>query len=181
MGTLTCAVVRFDGDNTASIAFADGRDRSPGNARWSKHIAIVEHHRHGHLLLRGMFAGHYLDVDESDHVSQKGAGEGAVAGGLIGVLAGPAGIAVGLVVGGIVGSKTGDPSDVEAEPQDLAARLREAIPRGSSAIVLFAPDDEVDEMLAALGDKAKDVARQSLSDQETAALEASLSGGAPGV
>jgi hypothetical protein len=27
-------------------------------------------------VLRGTFAVHYLDVDESDHVSQKGAGNG---------------------------------------------------------------------------------------------------------
>jgi len=180
MAALTCAVVRFDGENAASIAFADARDRSAGEACWSNDVALVEHHRGGHLLLSGMFAGHYLDVDESDHVSQQGAGEGAVAGGLIGVLAGPPGIAVGLLLGGVLGSKTGDPSDVEAEPQELAERLREAVPRGSSAIVLFATDEEADEMLAALGEKAKDAVRQPLSDQETAALEASLSGGASG-
>jgi uncharacterized membrane protein len=179
MAALTCAVVRFDGENTASISFAEARDRSAPDALWAHEVGLVEHHRGGRLLLRGMFAGHYLDIDESDHVSQRGAGEGAVAGGLIGALAGPAGLAVGLMVGGVIGSQTGAPSDFEAEPHELTDRLREVIPRASSAIVLFGPDVEVDELLEALGEQAGEPLRQSLSDAQAATLEASLSGGGP--
>jgi uncharacterized membrane protein len=142
-------------------------------------VGLVEHHHGGRLLLRGMFAGHYLDVDESDHVSQRGAGEGAVVGGLVGVLAGPAGIAVGLLVGGVVGSQEGAPSDVESEPQELTERLRQAIPRSSSAIVLFASETEVDEMLTALGEGAGERLRQPLTDEQSTALEGALGGGAP--
>jgi uncharacterized membrane protein len=175
---LESMVVAFDGENTASISFADARDRAGPDARWPRDVGLVEHHRGGHLLLRGMFGGHYLDVDESDHVSQKGAAEGAIAGGLIGVLAGPPGIAVGLVVGGVVGSQAGSPSDVESEPQELAERLRAAIPRGCSAIVLIADDREIDEMLRTLGDGAKPKLREPLSGAQAATLEASLGGNA---
>ena len=172
-------MVRYDGENTASIRFADARDRSAPDAPWAQEVGLVEHHHGGRLLLRGMFAGHYVDIDESDHVSQRGAGEGAVVGGLVGALGGPAGIAVGLLVGGVVGSQTGAPSDLESQPQELTERLREAIPRSSSAIVLFASEAEIDEMLAALGDGATERLRQPLSDEQAAALEASLAGGAP--
>ena len=173
---LESVVVAFDGDNTASVRFADARDQAAPDARWSRDVGLVEHHHSGRLLLRGMFGGHYLDVDESDHVSQRGAAEGAVAGALIGVLAGPAGIALGLLVGGLAGSQAGAPSDVEAEPQELAERLRAAVPRGCSAIVLIADGGEIDELLGALGDGAQPKLREPVSEEQAATLEASLGG-----
>lgn len=124
--------------------------------------------------MRGMFAGHYLDVDESDSVSQKGTGEGAVTGGLLGVVLGPPGMAVGFLAGALIGGHAGSVPDVEAEPETLVAQLREAIPPSSSAIVMFAPAAEVDEVLALLGDDAKTVGRRALSDDDVAALEAAL-------
>jgi uncharacterized membrane protein len=172
---LDLALVRFDGEGTAVQRYAAAKDLAEGEARWAREVGFVEHHGHGRLLLRGTFAGHYVDVDESDHVSQKGAGEGAVAGGLVGVLLGPLGIAVGLVVGGILGSQAGTASDSEAEPELLADRLRDAVPRSSSAIVLIAAPADVDEMLAALGDGAQGVTRRTLSADEAAQLELALS------
>jgi uncharacterized membrane protein len=118
-------------------------------------------------------------VDESDHVSQRGAGEGAVAGGLIGVLTGPPGIAVGLLLGMIIGAERGPTSDTEAEPQALAEQLRAALPRSSSALVLIAAAPDVDEMLATLGGSAQHIARHSLTADEEAELEASLSATPP--
>jgi uncharacterized membrane protein len=176
---LDLAVVRFDGEGTAVRRYADAKDRSDGEARWAREVGFVERHKHGHLLLRGTFAGHYVDVDESDHVSQKAAGEGAVAGGLVGVLLGPPGIAVGLMVGGIVGSQAGKASDSEAEPQLLADQLRDAVPRSSSAIVLIAPAPDVDEMLAALGEGGQSVTRRALNANEAAQLEDALSAAPP--
>jgi uncharacterized membrane protein len=142
-------------------------------------VGFVEHHRNGRLLLRGTFAGHYLDVDESDRVSQKGAGEGAVAGGLVGALLGPAGIALGLTLGAVVGSQAGKASEVEAEPEALAEQLRAAVPRSSSAIVLIADPPDVDEMVAALDAGAQGITRQTLTPEQQAALEASLSAAPP--
>jgi uncharacterized membrane protein len=192
---LDVAVVRFDGEGTAVRRYADAKDRSDTEARWAREVGFVERHKHGHLLLRGTFAGHYVDVDESDHVSQKGAGEGAVAGGLVGVLLGPAGIAVGggllgvllgpagiavgLTVGGIVGSQAGKVSDSEAEPRLLADQLRDAVPRASSAIVLIAAAPDVDEMLAAMGEGGQSVTRRTLTADETARLEDALSAAPP--
>lgn len=173
---LESVVVSFEGENTASVRFADARDQAGADARWSREVGLVEHFHSGRLLLRGMFAGHYLDVDEADHVSQTGAGEGAVAGGLIGVLAGPPGIAVGLLVGGLIGSQAGTTTDSESEPQELAERLRAAIPRGNSAVVLIADDADIDELLRALD--AQPQLREPVSEAQAAALEASLGGDA---
>jgi uncharacterized membrane protein len=148
------------------------RDPHP---RWTRDVGFVERHHNGHLLVRGTFAGHYVDVDESDDVSERGGREGAATGGLVGVLLGPPGIAVGLLLGAIVGSQVGGPKEPEDEPEALIARLRDAIPRSSSAIVTVAPAPVVDELLEALGDHAKDVVRRPLAGDESAALEASLS------
>ncbi len=174
------AVVQFDGEGTAVKRYADAKDRARSDAPWTQKVGFVEHHHNGRLLLRGLFAGHYLDVDESDHVSQRGGAEGAVAGGLVGVLLGPPGIALGFVVGGIAGAKGAAVSDSELEPQDLADQLRVVVPKSSSAIVLIAPPEDVDEMLSGLGASGEGVTRQTLDSEQTAQLEASLGEASPG-
>ena len=185
--SLDLAVVRFDGEDTAVRSYADAKARA-GDAPWVHEVGFVEHHPSGRLVLRGTFAGHYLDVDESDRVSQTGAGIGAAAGGLVGVLLGPPGIAVGLLVGGILGAELGSPTDTEPEgdAKELAKQLRATVPRASSAIVLIAAPADVDQMLAAFGDEGAaefgedaQPVRRTLSADEAAALEASLQAAPP--
>jgi len=175
------AVVRFEEQGTAVKAYAAARERATGRysisspPRWTQDVGFVERHHNGRLLLRGMFAGHYLDVDEGDEFSQDGAGEGAASGGIGGALLGPPGIAVGLLVGMFIGAHVGSSKEREDEPQALAAQLRDAVPRSSSAIVMFGQAPEIDELLAALGESPDEVIRRTLSDDEAAALETSLS------
>jgi hypothetical protein len=180
--SLDLAVVRFHGEGTAVERFVAARERATPEDRrrplppWTRDVGFVERHHNGRLLLRGVYAGHYLDIDESDRVSQKGAGEGSVTGGLIGALGGPPGIALGLLLGLLVGAHVGGQPDVEDEPESLATQLREAVPRSSSALVMIAPATEVEELLGALGESSDaDTIRRTLTDDETAALEASLS------
>lgn len=173
------ALALFDGEGTAVLRYADAK-QAGGDPRWAREVGFVEHHHGGRMLLRGTFAGHYLDVDESDHFSQRGAGGGAVIGGLAGALLGPVGIPVGFIVGGVVGSQAATPGEIEAEPELLAEQLRAAVPRSSSAVVLIAPAKDVDEMVAALGPAAREIARATLSPEQEAALAQSL-GEAPPV
>jgi uncharacterized membrane protein len=177
--SLDVAVAQFDGEGTAVRRYAAAREVPGADPPWTQMVGFVEHHHNGRLVLRGTFAGHYLDVDESDRVSEKGAGEGAAAGGLVGVLLGPVGIAVGLTLGAVVGSQAGKPSEVEAEPDALAGQLRAAVPRSSSAIVLISEPPDVDEMVAALDAGAEGISRQTLTAEQQAALEASLSSAPP--
>jgi uncharacterized membrane protein len=177
--SLDFAVVRFSGVGTAVQRYAAAKARARSGARWAQEIGFVEHDGGGHLRLRGTFAGHYVDVDEHDHVSQKGAGEGAAIGGIAGVLLGPPGIPFGLIVGALVGSRVGTASDAETEPELLAGQLRTAVPHSSSAIVLIAAPADVDEMLAALDTGRQDVTRRTLKADEEAKLEASLSAAPP--
>jgi uncharacterized membrane protein len=176
---LDVALVRFHGEDTAVLRYAEARDRAASDARWAQEVGFVERHHSGRLLVRGTFAGHYVDVDEADFVSQRRAAEGAVAGGLLGVLGGPPGIAVGLVLGGIIGAETGRADETEPEPRELADELRAALSPSSSAIVLIAEATDVDDMLAALAENAQDVVRRTLTADEEAALKASISGSPP--
>jgi len=172
---LDFALLSFHGVNTAAEAFAAARGRSSSAAAWTTEVGFVEHHENGKLVLRGTFAGHYVDVDEALHTSERGTEEGVAVGAVIGALvAGPLGLAVGSVTGGTLGSQFGKPSETDVEPEPLAERLRAAVPRSGSAIVLIAAASDVDEMVAAVGQTGGQRIRKTLSPEETAALQASL-------
>lgn len=185
---LDFALIRFREGGAAAETFVAARDRSDAfRARdrsgaassWARHVGLVEHHHDGHLVLRGTFAGHYVDADEALHVSERGAGEGSVGGALLGILGGPPGIAVGIVLGGIIGSQLRRPSEIESEPQPLADQLRAAVPLAGSAIVMIAEPHEVDDMVAAIGGSGGELIRRTLTADEVAALQASLSATPP--
>jgi uncharacterized membrane protein len=172
---LDFALVIFHGVNSAAEAFAVARDRSGATAAWAREVGFVEHHHDGHLVLRGTFAGHYVDVDEALHVSERGAAEGWGVGALIGALLGPPGFAAGMVLGATIGSEVGTPSEIDSEPQLLADRLRAVMPRSGSAIVLIADTNDVDDLLAAVDQSTAQVIRKTLTPDDAAALQASLS------
>jgi uncharacterized membrane protein len=173
---LDFALLSFDGVNSAAEAFAAARDRSGAAAPWTSEVGFVEHHESGHLVLRGTFAGHYVDVDEALHVSERGTEEGVAVGAVIGtLLGGPLGLAVGTVTGATIGSQLGKPSETDAEPEPFADHLRAAVPRSGSAIVLIADADAVNEMIAAIGETSGQVIRKALTPDEATAVQASLS------
>jgi uncharacterized membrane protein len=171
---LDLGLVRFRGGGSATEAFVTARDRSGANAPWTREVGLVEHHHDGHLVLRGTFAGHYVDVDEALHVSERGAAEGFAGGAVVGALLGPPGFAAGMVVGAILGSQAGEPTEADPEPRLLVDQLRAAVPRSGSAIVLIAAPRDVDDMLAAIGDTEAEVTRQALTADQVAALQATL-------
>jgi uncharacterized membrane protein len=170
---LDAALVRFEGRNTASDVFYAASGRAGPDARWIREIGFVEHHHNDHLVLRGTFAGHYVDVEEGHHMSGGGAVTGFAGGMVLGALLGPAGMAAGMIAGATIGSQVGEPDETDPEPQVLADRIRDAVPRSGSAIVLIASPSDVDEMLAAIGSDG-DVLRRSLTPDEVAALQSSL-------
>src|ERR1700761_6935884 len=157
---LEIALVSFSKINDAAKTNAAAKT-SPGaggrwgpDASWRKEVGFVEHHRSGKVVLRGNFAGHYVDVDEGLHVSQVGAAEGFLIGAVLGaLLGGPPGFAAGLVAGATVGSQFGK-GENDPEPEVLVERLRAAVPLGGSAIVLIARHSDADEMIAALGERS---------------------------
>jgi uncharacterized membrane protein len=174
MSTIEFALVRFAAITAAEQAFADAQDRSAPDAPWIRQVGLVEHHHNGHWVLRGTFAGHYVDVDEALHVSERGGAEGFAAGAALGALLGPPGLAAGMVLGAIIGSQTAEPNERDPEPRLLDEDLRNRLPRAGSAIALIGPTADVDDMLAAIGKTDGTILRQPLSASDLDSLDADL-------
>jgi uncharacterized membrane protein len=169
---LDVALVGFPTQHGAVSAFS----ASSENAPWRQEVAFVERHHNGRVSVRGTFAGHYVDVEESDHTSEAGTLEGALTGTLVGAIFGLGlpGAAFGFVVGGAVGAVVGKPTEVESEPATLLDELRGAVPTGGSAVVLLAAPEHVDAMLAALADSGGEVTRRTLDADQSSRLEREL-------
>jgi uncharacterized membrane protein len=170
---LDLAIVTFRGESAAARTFGEMR-AAAGEAAWIHEIALVEHLSSGRMVVRGTFAGRYVDVDESDRFSETGAAGGALTGALLGAAVGPAGFAAGLVLGAIVGAETATPTEAEPEPQPLRDQLRAAVAKGHSAIVLLAAPEHVDAMLAAVTDGQAQLTRYELTPEQTSMLKQAL-------
>jgi uncharacterized membrane protein len=178
--SLDLALIGFKGQSTAASVFGMLRDRVGSAAPWTSEVAIVEHHGHDRMSVRGTFASRYVDVEETDHVSGPGAAEGALTGAVVGVIFGPPCFAAGMVLGGIIGAEAGTPTELEPEPELLIDELRQAVPSGHSAIALLADPTHVDALLSALGQSDQIVVvRRALSAERASSLIASIAGDPP--
>jgi uncharacterized membrane protein len=166
-------VLRFPRLEGAEQAFADVRERA-GHAPWMDEVAFVEHRRSGRLVVRGTLAGHYLDAEEDGDVIGRHTGAGALTGALAGAIFGPPGLAAGLVSGAAAGGMV-EAGEAEQLDGDLVTEVRDAVPDGSSALVLLAEPRHVDTMIDAFrGTHARVAIRRTLSADAMAALEAVL-------
>jgi len=120
-----------------------------GPQPWAHEVSFVEHHRHDRIVVRGTFAGRYVDVDERGDVIGKRTGEGALTGAVVGALFGPPGFAVGLVAGGAAGGVS--VADRAPHLHDaFLDEVRAEVPAKSSALLLLAAPEHVEAMIAAL-------------------------------
>jgi hypothetical protein len=136
--TSDIAVLTFPHITGAERAYADVRD-DVGIQPWLADVAFVECHRHDRIVVRGTFAGRYVDVD------------------------GPPGDLVRL-------------SDLHG---GLLDEIRADVPEGSSALVIYAPTDDVDALAEAFRDSGGRLTRHRVSDETAAALAASVAEAPP--
>ncbi len=166
---LDFALIVFDHPEGAEQAYS----RAPatvGDVAWAQEIAFVEHHRRNRIVVRGTFAGRYVDADDEQEFIGSRTAEGAVAGGAIGLLFGPAGLAVGLVGGGMVGGVAQERSSPHLRSAFFDA-VRSDVPEGSSALVMLATPAHVDAMVAALDGHHGRLLRHHLGAEEARALQ----------
>lgn len=167
------------------FSHTEGAERAYSNAppevagvAWAREVAFVEHHRHDRIVVRGEFAGRYVDADdESEFIGRKTA-EGALTGAVVGTAFGPAGLAVGLVGGGLAGSV----AEEKSGPQLRSAffdEVRGDVPEGSSAVILLAAPEHVNAMVAALDGQGGQLVRRQLTAEAAAALEAAVADSPP--
>jgi hypothetical protein len=136
--TSDIAVLTFPRIIGAERAYADVRD-NVGSQPWLAEVAFVECHRHDRIVVRGTFAGRYVDVD------------------------GPPGDLVRL-------------SDLHG---GLLDEIRADVPEGSSALVIYAPTDDVDALAEAFRDSGGRLTRHRVSEETAAALAASVAEAPP--
>jgi hypothetical protein len=132
--SLDLALMVFRHVEGAERAYAGVLERS-GTGPWVHELAFVEHHRHDRIVVRGTFAGRYVDVDERGDVLGKRTAEGALTGAIAGLFFGPMGLAVGIVGG----ASAGGLSEADHAPHlhdALLDEIRGALPEKSSALVL---------------------------------------------
>jgi uncharacterized membrane protein len=171
------AVLVFEHVDGAERAFADARERAL-DAPWIDEVAFVERRRRGRIVIRGTFAGRYLDVDDTGDALGRDTVIGTLTGALVGAAFGWFGFAAGLVAGGMVGAL------VEAEhiPRlegDLFDELRADVPDGCSAVILLAAAEHVDAMIVAFDGLGGRLVRRTLPDELLAALTAAVAGSPP--
>jgi uncharacterized membrane protein len=172
--SLDLALLVFDHTNGAERAYADVLDAS-ADASWVNEIAFVEHHRHDRIVVRGTFAGRYVDVDDAGgDVIGKRTAEGALTGAVVGAFFGPPGFAAGLVAGGAVGGYD-EASHVPHLHDAFLDDVRAEVPEKSSAVLLLASPEHVDAMVAAFGGRGR-LVRHKLSAQAALALESAVAG-----
>ena len=146
------AFARADG---AERAFGDVCSPSPGGTPWARDLAFVECHHRGRIVVRGTFAGHWVDVEDVAASAREGTTEGAVAETVAGVAFGPPAFAGHLAAGGSA-----------AERAALLDTVRAALPEQSSGIVALATAPDADAMITAFDDRATRVSRHRLSPGE---------------
>jgi uncharacterized membrane protein len=171
------AVLTFPHVDGAERAFADARERA-ADTPWVDEVAFVERRARGRIVIRGTFAGRYLDVDDTGDALGRDTVIGTLTGALAGAAFGWFGFAAGLVYGGMAGAL------VEAEhiPQlegELFDELRADVPQGSSAVMLLAAPEHVDAMIAAFDGSGGRLVRRTLSEETLAALIAAAAGSPP--
>jgi len=159
------AFARADGGERA---FGDVGGPSTGGAPWARELAFVECHHRGRIVVRGTFAGHWVDVEDVAASAREGTAEGAVAETVVGVAFGPPAFAGHLAAGGS-----------PAERAALLDTVRAALPEQSSGIVALATALDADAMIAAFDDRATRVSRHRLSPGEAEALEAAVASAPP--
>jgi uncharacterized membrane protein len=169
--TLDLALIVFPHVEAAERAFAHVVDQAAGQP-WLNEVALVEHHGHDRLIVRGTVAGHYVDVDDHGDLVGPRAAKGALTGAAMGLLLGPPGFAVGMTVGAIAGGVS-ESDSAPIHHDSLLDAFRVEIPERSSALALLADPRHVDQMVATLEPmNGGAVVRHRLDAEQTQALVA---------
>ena len=173
-------MLTFDHIEGAERAYADARGRAD-DAPWLREVVFVECHRHGRIVVRGTFAGHYLDVDDvADAIGR----DTAVGGWRAPWLASRSGRRVSRRGWSPVVSRavfTSPPFTLRGRAGCYFDEIRHHIPEGSSGIVALVSADDSAALIEALHERAARLRlHHRLSDAEAAALQAAVGAGTPG-
>jgi uncharacterized membrane protein len=153
------AAVTFEGTHTAERELS--ALRSSRNDPWLEEVAVLERHKTDRYSIKAANP----DFGDSDHVGA-GIALGGGTGLLLGLVGGPLGLvfwgAVGALSGGLIGSRHDDPGPLGP----LVQEVKNALSVQGSALMLVADTATTDQLITALGPKARFVIREPLTDEQ---------------
>jgi uncharacterized membrane protein len=161
-------VLTFEGHGSAERLVRSLRQA--GTVHKGTEVAILEHTEGGRFSVHS--------YEEEATVGQHVAG-GAIVGGLLtSLLLGPFGLVAGLLGGGLVGASMGGshPHELGMSPE-FTSKLKAALPRDSSAVLVVGDPEEVSELMGHV--RATDVVtkieiHEPLTQSQTEAIRQAL-------
>ena len=155
--------VVFDGTHTAERELSDLRLSRPDP--WLTEVAVLERHASGRFSMKAT-SPEYVD---EEHVG-RGIALGGGTGLLLGLIGGPLGLLFWGAMGAITGGAIGAASSAGGVFQPLVDEVRDALPSGSSALMLVAEKPTADKLVAAVGSHGRQVIEHPMSEEQVEQL-----------
>lgn len=150
--------VVFDGTHTAEKELS--QLRVARDDAWLEEVSVLEHHASGRFSIKATSP----DYGDEDHF-RAGLAIGGATGLLLGLIAGP----IGVLFMGAVGAMTGRALGAQKHHgafDPLVAQVKDAVRRGSSALILVAEHDTAEQLVSTLGDGARRILRHPLTTEQ---------------
>lgn len=155
--------VVFDGTHSAEKELSDLR--TSRSDAWLTEVAVLERHPGGRFSMKATSP----DYGDEEHVGA-GLAVGGGTGLLLGLIAGPLGLifwgTMGAITGGAIGA-----SGKKGPFDPLVGEIKDALPLGSSALILVAETATAHQFADAAGEHGKRVIEQDLTDDQVAQLK----------
>jgi hypothetical protein len=155
------AVLTFDGTHAAERELSVLR--ASRDDAWLGEVAVLEHHAGGRYSMKATSPG-YRD---KDHLAAAAA-TGGLTGLCLGAIARPLGLISWSSMAGLTGAALRDTGRPGAFGP-LVDRVKDALPRGSSALILVAEPALAELLISVVGPRAR-VSRQLLTDEQVERL-----------
>ena len=164
---LEVGIITFGGHDAAEHLV--GSLSAAGASEVVDEVGIIEHHPNGRFSVHSYRPG----ATRGEH-----AATGALVGGMFGLLLGPFGLIAGIFGGAAVGASmlARDPHQLEVSDA-FVQRVRDALPAGSSAVVIIGEPDAVSQFVGKIrSSEAVTVSeiREPLSDAQVQAIREAL-------
>ena len=124
---------------------------------------MLEHHKGTRYSMKATSP----DYDEKDHVGA-GIAIGGGTGLLLGMIAGPLGLIFWGTMGALTGGAAGSHEPGAFDP--IVEEVKEALPHGTSALILVAEEPTAEKLASAVGNHGRKTIRQEMTDEQVTQL-----------
>lgn len=125
---------------------------------------MLEHHKGGRYSMKATSP----DYGDQEHVGA-GLAIGGGTGLLLGMIAGPLGLIFWGTMGALTGGAAGSRAPGAFDP--IVDEVKEALPHGSSALILVAETPTAEQLVAAVGSDGRQTIRHPMTDEQVEQLK----------